>query len=162
MFGDVEQRLAELGVRGELLRSSGKPQVEAVFGGAKLTGQLGMKTLGIIDQISRMHLEEARQHHARGVGEMRASSAFDLRQVRLAQARAKFFLQSGGELLLRHLAIHVAESAFDQAQVPEFFAKFHIAISNYSITDCNVKTWISKPLSRLGAQAVYEPAWQMV
>jgi hypothetical protein len=82
---------------------------------------------------------------------MGPAPAFDLRQVRLAQTLTELPLEGGGEFLLRHLAIHAAQSAFHEAQVAKFFAEFHIAVSNYSIAICNVKKWISMALNRLHA-----------
>src|SRR6516164_4491988 len=73
---------------------------------------------------------------------MRASSAFDLRQVRLTQAASQFLGQGPGQLQLGHLPVHAPEGAFDQAEVAEFFSQFHITISNYNIAICNVKNSI--------------------
>src|SRR5271165_747172 len=136
----------------ELLGPGAEPQIEPVLGGAQLAGQLRVKSFGVVHQITGMHLEEPRQHHARRVGEVRTRAALELRQVRLAQAASQFLLERVGQLLLCHLAVHVAQGAFDQPEVAKFFAEFHIAISNYTIAICNVKNSISKAVSEIRAE----------
>src|ERR1700678_892475 len=72
-----------------------------------------------------MNFEEARQQHARRVSQVWPGAALDLRQVRLAETSAHFFLERAGEILLGHLAAEPAQRAFDEAQVSKFFAEFH-------------------------------------
>src|ERR1019366_6960366 len=100
-----------------------------------------------------MHLEEPRQQHARRIGQVRARSTLDLRQIGLAQSAAQLFFERHGEVLLRHFSFHAAQRAFDQAQVAEFFAEFHITISNYNIAICNVKNWIWFVIREFGSKA---------
>ena len=137
MLRHLQQRMTQFRISGELLGAGDKPQVQPVFGRSQVAGQLGVVTLGIVDQISRMNLKKPCQQHARGVGQVRSRAALDLREVRLAQPTASFFLQRARQVLLRHLVIHAAQRAFDQAQVAEFFAELHITICNYDIAICN-------------------------
>ena len=150
VLGYLQQRLAQLGIARKLLGSVDQPQVEPVFHGAQVAGQLGVVALGIVHQIPGMHLEEPRQQHARRVGQVRPRSALDLRQVRLAQPAAHFLLQRDHQVLLRHLAAQAAQSAFDQPQVTDFLAEFHITDCNYNIAICNVKNWIWFGITRFG------------
>src|SRR5215471_16348844 len=96
-----------------------------------------MKTIRIVDQISRMHFEERRQQHSRVVRQMTPASAFDLRQVRLADRTPPFLLDRANDFLLRHLTVQTAKRSLHLPEVSELFAKFHISISNSCIAICN-------------------------
>src|SRR5664279_3984724 len=152
MLGHLQQRLTHLGIARKLLRPVDQPQVEPVFHGAQIAGQLGVIALGIVHQVTRMHLEEARQQHARRIGQVRARPALDLRHVRLAEPAAHFLLQCNHQVLLGHLAAHAAQSAFDQPEVTDFFAQLHITICNYNIAISNVKNWICPGIREFGGK----------
>ena len=131
---DQQQRVTYLGVAGEFLGAVYEPKVEAILHRTEIAGQLGMVALGIVDEVSRMHFEEAGQQHARRVGEVRARAAFYLREIGLAKPAAHFFFESAGEILLGHLAAESAQRAFDEAEVAEFFAEFH---NDFVLEDSN-------------------------
>src|SRR5215469_13916714 len=96
-----------------------------------------MKTIRIVDQISRMHFEERRQQHSRVVRQMTPGSAFDLRKVRLADRTPPFLLDRANDFLLRHLTVQAAKCSFHLPEVSELFTEFHMSISNMYIAICN-------------------------
>src|SRR5579864_301871 len=96
-----------------------------------------MKTFGIIHQVAGMHLEEASQQHAGGIGEMGAGAALDLREIGLADALAHLLLDGADNLLLGKGAAVAAQRAFHFAQVADFLPELHIANRNINIANCN-------------------------
>jgi hypothetical protein len=84
-----------------------------------------------------VHLEKAREQHARGVGEVRASTALDLREITLTDGFIELGANEPGDFLLGEFAVEAAKSAFDLPEVPKLFAEPHIAIRDYYIAICN-------------------------
>src|SRR5262249_32461028 len=132
-----QQRAVQLRISAEPLRAVDQPQVEPLLGRAHVRHQFGVKPFRIVHQIARMDFEKAGQQHARGVGQVPAAAAFDLRKIRLADALAQFFPHSADHFLLRHLALESAKPPFHFPEVAYFFAECHIAISNYYIAISN-------------------------
>jgi len=125
MLRDGEQRAMHLGIAPESLRSVDEPEIELVLAAAHLGGELGVKTLRVVDEVARMDLEEARKQHPRRVREVRAAAALDLREIGLRQRLPLFGRDGAGELGLRHLAVETAQGAFEEAEVAKLFAEGH-------------------------------------
>jgi hypothetical protein len=126
--GYGEQGTVEIGVAGEAFGSGYQPEVKFVFEGADVGDEFVLIAFGIIDQVAGMHFEEFGEEHAGGVGEVRARSGFDLREVALRDGFAELFLDKAREFDLGDFAIEAAESAFDFAEIAEFFTESHITI----------------------------------
>src|SRR5690349_21357882 len=141
MARDGEQRAAELRIAAQTFGAVDEPQVQLILGGADVGNEFGMKSVGIVHQVAGMDFEESCEQHARGVSEMRPRPAFDLREIGLADGLAEFLADGPDDFLLGQFAIGAAESAFDFAEVAEFFAESHIAICNYTIAICNFCQW---------------------
>src|SRR5262249_16006626 len=88
-------------------------------------------------QVARMYLEEPRQQHTGGIGQVRPRSAFDLREIALADRFAEFLLNHAAELLLRKLAAEPPQRAFPLAHVPNSFPDRHIPICDLTIAMCD-------------------------
>src|SRR5262245_28526564 len=84
MLRHGEQRAPNLGIAAEALGAVDEPEVELVLESSDLRGQLRVEALGIVDEVSGMDLEEAREQQPRLVRQVRAAAALDLRQIRLA------------------------------------------------------------------------------
>ena len=130
VVGYSKEGLTEIGVTAEALGPSDEPEVELVLCGAKVGDKLGVVALGIVDQVAGVDLEELRQEQSGGVGEMGASSAFDLRKVGLtngglAVGCPRIGLDGADQLLLGHSTIEAAEIALDFAEIPDFVAELH-------------------------------------
>ena len=70
---DGEQRVVEFAIAAETLRAGHEPEIEFVFERAEIGDELVLVALGIVDQVARVHFEEFREQHARGVREVRAA-----------------------------------------------------------------------------------------
>src|SRR5258708_16803227 len=86
ILGYQEHRMTQLWVSGELLGAVYQPQVKAVLSRAQIAGELGVVALWIVDQVTGMNFEKARQQHARRISEMRPGAALYLIEVRLAES----------------------------------------------------------------------------
>jgi hypothetical protein len=126
----IEQRLANLRVCAETFRAIDQPQVELVFKRAQVLDQLVLNSLRVVHEVTRMHFEKTGQQHARSIRQMRASAAFNLREIGLANSLAQLFFDCPHDFLLCHLALESAQRALDLAQIPDLFSEPHIAICN--------------------------------
>ena len=104
-----------------------------------------MVALGIVDEVAGVDLKELRKEQASGVGEVRAGSALDLREVGLtdgfAVGRTGIGLDGADELLLGHGPVEASEVAFDLAEITYFVAELHLFIAdrNIYIAICNIR-----------------------
>ena len=64
-----------------------------------------------------MDLEELREEQPGIVCQVPAAPVFDLREIRLAERTARFFLDRADDFLLRHFAPDAAQRAFHLPQV---------------------------------------------
>ena len=63
--------------------------------------------------------------HARGVGQVRAGAALNLREVALADGFAEVLLDHAGEFHLRQFTVEAADGALHFAEVSKFFTERH-------------------------------------
>ena len=142
-----KQRLAKRGISAETLSPADKPQIELVFRRPQVREKLRVIAFRIVDQITRMHLEELRQQKPCRVGQMRARSAFDLGKIRLADRRLTRLPSAGillldcpDQFLLSHRAIQSAKVTLDLTKIANFVAEFHLRITdrNNDIAICNI------------------------
>jgi hypothetical protein len=77
------------------------------------------------------------KQHTRGIGQVRARSVLDLREIGLADALAQLFPDGVHDFLLSHLAAQAAQGAFNLPQVAHFLAQLHIANRNINIAICD-------------------------
>ena len=143
VLGCRQQSAAQLRIAAKALRPGDQPQIKLVLvrarmQRARLGEQLGVVALRVIDQVAGMHLEKSRQQQSACVGQVRARAALDLREVRLAHRGAHLCADGADQLLLGHRAVESAKGAFDFAKVADFLAKFHIAIRNNNIANCDM------------------------
>src|ERR1700746_328117 len=119
--------MADLRVARESLRTLQQPDINLAFYGSQVRSQFRVITLRVIHQKTRMNLEKLRQQRARRLRHVRARTAFDLREIRLADALpfAQFFANGAHQLVLRPGTAQTAERPFDLAQVADFFAQLH-------------------------------------
>jgi len=94
--------------------------------------------LGVVDEVAGVNLEELREEETGGVGEMRAGSAFDLREIGLTEGGLAVGCPGVGldgpdELLLSHCAIEAAEVALDFTEVADFIAEVHLGLLQIAI-----------------------------
>src|SRR6476661_3084806 len=75
MLRDGDQRAVDLRVAAEALGAVDEPEVELVLSPADFRRQLGVESLRVVDEVARVHLEEAREEHARRVRQVRAAAA---------------------------------------------------------------------------------------
>src|SRR5947208_9987805 len=108
--------MVQVRVAGKALGTADEPEVELVFGNAEVAEQFVLKTLGIVNEIPWVHLEELRQQHASGIGEVGSRAALDLREIALADGFAELFLDQTGEFHLRDVAVEPPKGAFDFTQ----------------------------------------------
>src|SRR6185369_8712239 len=92
MFGELYQGFTDLGIMREPFGAADEPEVQIVFQRADVRGQLGVKSLRIVDQVARMDAEELRQRHAARVGQMPPLTPLDLREIRLADLAPQLLL----------------------------------------------------------------------
>ena len=59
-----------------------------------------------------MHLEKARQQHARGIRQVGPGAALNLREIALADGFSQFLLHQPRQFDLRQFAVEAAEGAF--------------------------------------------------
>ena len=59
-----------LGIGGKLLGPVYQPEVKPILRRTQIAGQFCVVTLGIVDQVSGVYFEKARQQHAGRVSEM--------------------------------------------------------------------------------------------
>src|SRR5262249_45712985 len=102
--GDFKQRVPKFQVPAEALSAIYEPEIECVLKAAHIRGKFGVEALWIIHQVSRMHLEEPCQQHARSIRQVRPRPALDLREIGLADAGPLVLPDCCDDLLLRHLA----------------------------------------------------------
>src|SRR5205823_12952864 len=96
-----------------------------------LREELVVETLRIVHQVARMHLEEFRQHHPRPIGQVRAGTAFNLREIRLADRLPQFLPYGANDFLLRHFTAEATQGTFNRSQVAYFFSQSHlVSIAN--------------------------------
>jgi hypothetical protein len=143
-----KQCLAERGISAETLRPSNQPQIELVLRRPQVREKLRVVAFWIVDQITRMHLEELRQQKPCCVGQMRARSAFDLGKIRLADRRLARLPSAGillldcpDQFLLSHRATQPAKVTLDLTKIADFVAELHIRITdrNNNIAICNIR-----------------------
>src|SRR5208337_5280190 len=84
-----------------------------------------------------MKLEKLRQQGARRLRHVRASSAFDLRDVRLADGFAQLLADGAHQFELGQGAVEAAQRTFHLAQVTDFLAQRHIKYRNIYIAICD-------------------------
>jgi len=125
MLRKCQERALQLRIAPEPLRAGHEPQVELVLKVPDLAQQLRVIALRIVHQVPRMHLEELRQRLPRCVRQVRPRSAFDLREVTLADLRSGLNLDRPHQLLLAHCPAKAPKAPFDLAQVPDFFSQLH-------------------------------------
>jgi len=132
MIRQRQQSLAECGIATETFNAADQPQVELIFRRSQIGYQLGVIPLRIIDEIAGVNLEELRQQQPRRICQVRTSSTFNLRQIRLADCSFTsfftydiFLLNRPNQLLLSHGAIEAPETALDLAKITDFVAEFH-------------------------------------
>jgi hypothetical protein len=146
VIGQGKEGLAECGVATEALCAADEPEVELVLDAAEVGEELGVVALGVVDEVAGVDLEELREEQARGVGEVRAGAALDLREIGLADggfaglfAGGVLQLDGADELLLGHGAVDATEVALDFAEITDFVCEFHgllqiaIFISQFAI-----------------------------
>src|ERR1700687_990133 len=85
-----------------------------------------------------MNFEKLRQQRTRTLRHMPPRTAFDLRNVRLADALPLLLAHRPPPLLLRHRPVQPAQRAFHFAQVTNFLCQLHISYRNSYIAICNV------------------------
>ena len=130
-----EQRLVQFEVAREALRAGDQPEVEFVFERADIGYQFILEALGVVHQIARMDLKEARQQHPRGVRQMWPRAGFDLRKIALGDGFPKLLLDQAREFQLRELAVQAA-------QVPSTSRRYRIfspeSYCNLRLVYCNL------------------------
>jgi hypothetical protein len=109
----------------EAFRALDEPEVEAILESPNIGCQFRVETFGIVDEIARMHFEEAREHHPRRVRQMGTASSLDLRQISLTDRLAKLGSDCANDLSLGHLTTQAAQGSLDQPQVFELFPEIH-------------------------------------
>src|SRR5262250_1267544 len=115
----------------EILGAGKEPGINLGVNGAQIRLQTRRVPFRVIHEKSGIDTEEASQQVARRVRQMRTKSAFNLRQVRLAQAAADFALHSLGDFQLSHRTTQATKRAFDGAEGAKFVAESHEAHPNY-------------------------------
>src|SRR6266511_2857400 len=125
-------------VAAETLRAIYEPEIKRIFRSADIRHQLSRVAFGIVDEVPRVYLKKSGQQHARGIGQVRPRAALDLREIRLADRFAQFFLDGSNNLLLCHRSSQSAKGSLDFAHVSEFGAEFHITNCDIYITDCDI------------------------
>src|ERR1051326_5271801 len=78
---DSEQCLAERRIGCKLFRSVDQPEIELVV--EAVTRLVRVMLFEIVDEISRMHFEDPREHETRAARQMRTRAALELREIRL-------------------------------------------------------------------------------
>src|ERR1700746_484821 len=99
-----DQGLVEIVVTPKALRAADEPKVELALRYGNIRDELGRVTLGVIHQISGMHLKESCEQRASRISKMRPRSILDLRKVGLADGFAQLFFDGADDFLLGHLA----------------------------------------------------------
>src|ERR1700722_3395742 len=84
-----------------------------------------------------MHFEKLCQQRPRRLRHMRPRPAFNLRQVRLADALVQFLPHCLHDFLLRHRPPQTTQRAFHFPQVTNFLSQLHITDRHIYIAICN-------------------------
>src|SRR5262252_6617809 len=125
MLCDLQQGVMNLCVAGKAFGPADQPEVELVLPSPDVGDQLRVEALGVVDQITGVNLEEARQEHPARVRQVRPPAALDLREVRLADRLTELVGHRARHLGLGHLTVEAAERSLDQPQVAKLFSKRH-------------------------------------
>jgi hypothetical protein len=99
---DGEERAGQLRIRPELIRAGKEPSIDSGVFGAKNGLQFTGKARRVIDKEAGKYAEETREQFAGSIGHVRPRTTFNLREVRLAEATAKFLFHSVDNFGLRH------------------------------------------------------------
>src|SRR5215472_8753737 len=140
-LGNGHERALQLRIGGKRPGPGKQPRIHFRVHGPQFRLQSRRVSFGIVHKKSRIDAEEARQEITRLVRQVRPGAAFDLREVRLAQAAPNLALHGGSQLLLGERAAQTAKRTLDRTQGAKFVAKFHerlrdIAICKYYIAIC--------------------------
>jgi hypothetical protein len=118
-----------------------QPKIELVFLIAQVRNQLGLKSLRIIHQVSRMYAKELGKQQSGRVRQVFAAAVFELRKIRLADRALQIFADRLHQFLLRHLAIQAAQVSFDHSEIADFVCDRHYSYlqSVYSKLQSNTR-----------------------
>src|SRR5690349_16723043 len=145
VLGDFQQRIAEPPIVRKLLGTFDQPQIELVVQLAPRPHARRGQLVEIVDEMTGMHAEQARQQQPGIAGHMRARSALELREIGLADLSLLLLADRPGHFGLSHFPAEAAGVSFQHPEVVEFLSERHCNLQ--CIANCNIWQGAVTPLS---------------